>query len=151
MRFLMVLSPPHQIREKGSSEIALSVRATCPNYPCHVAHKFRWPFRSGFTAVNPLETALQWQERLCNNEPVGSATSCQGRRSLNWLPRKNEMEMKYDTVKIIQALAGVLLLLLSKQVLVSSAERSFVQVQKSLRPSVYSLYQSALETGNPGF
>lgn len=33
-------------------------------------------------------TVLSWQERLCNKEPVGSATSCQGRRSLNWLPKK---------------------------------------------------------------
>lgn len=54
----MVLAPIHQITEKGSSEIALSVHATCPNYPCHVVHKFRWPFLSGFTAVNPLEMAL---------------------------------------------------------------------------------------------
>lgn len=45
---------------------------------------------------------------------MGSATSCQGRRSLDCLPKKNEMEVKYDTVKIIRALAGVLLLLLSK-------------------------------------
>lgn len=45
---------------------------------------------------------------------MGSATSCQGRCSLKWLPKKKEMEMKSDTVKIIQALARVLLLLLSK-------------------------------------
>lgn len=60
--------------------------------------------------------------------------------------------MKSNTVKIIQALAGVLLLLLPQcwcwlQVL----KDLFVQVEKSLRPWLYSLYQSALVTGNPGF
>lgn len=55
MRFLVVLAPAHRITEKGSSEIALSVRATCPNDPCHVVHGFRWPFLSDSTTVNSLE------------------------------------------------------------------------------------------------
>lgn len=84
----MVLAPTPQITEKGGSEIALSVHATCPSCPCHIVHDFRWPFLCGFTAVNSLETVLWWQERLCNKEPVGSATSCQGRCSLKWLPKK---------------------------------------------------------------
>lgn len=54
----MVLAPTHQIAEKGSSEIAPSVHATCPSYPCHVVHDFRWPFLSSFTTVNSLEKVL---------------------------------------------------------------------------------------------
>lgn len=53
----MVLAPAHHnVTQRGSSEITLSVHATCPNYTCDIVHEIKWPFASGFIAMNQLET-----------------------------------------------------------------------------------------------